>query len=502
MPNFLVTAAKSLWSYLPFTRVNGTTYQAETVDANYPRRPDLTGDHKDILSTYGWKEILNSGRFIYKNFGAVSGAIDDKANHVVGSAWNPQFTGKNKEWGKEAEKWLVNWGQICDVRGRPYNLLLNMWLGSVHVDRDGDFFIFFAKSKKNYPQLQFVEAHRIGNRYNHRNGAIAEGRYKGYQLRNGVVYNQYSRPMAYHFLGDTPAQDHYIPAENLYHVFSPKNFSQGRGVTSLVQGILDWLDVKNFQDNEKIAQRLFSALALIEKNEMGKVDPIKAHFGKTSSTTSNSNATQDVVVQEIKKGMTRVLKIKGQNLEGLKIDRPGQNQMNFKESVMRGAFYSMGWTYEQAFNSKGQGGANVRRDVAKNQKAVDHRQEILQDAWRACVVWGIANAIKLGILEFDKDWYRWEPQLPKRMTVDYGRDSKSELEEVRTGMKSPIQYVRDGGHNEEDHLRDYARWHKLKQQIADEEGVPIQAFGSFDPNPGTPPQEEDKPNNKKEDEEE
>ena len=62
-----------------------------------------------------WRTVISAARKLYWNCGVVNAAIDQKALLTCGGgAFRPIFTGANKEWGKRAEAWLLDWMQIAD----------------------------------------------------------------------------------------------------------------------------------------------------------------------------------------------------------------------------------------------------------------------------------------------------------------------------------------------------------------------------------------------------
>ena len=507
----LKTATSYLRGFFGFQRA-ANAYPASKVDDQYPARPELSLDQKDMLGRMEHKQLLNSARHIYNAYPMVSGAINDIANHVIGNGWNPQFKGKDEAWGDKAESWLKEFYKVADVRGFPYNLRSDMYVGVISLMRDGEFFIYKTANAQGYPMIQFLESHRIGQRYNQMNGKVLEGDYAGLTQRNGIAYNDFSRPVAYHFLGDRPEDDKWIDATQLQHIFDPKWFSQGRGISPLVYGLLDWLDVHGWRQNEKAAQLIISSIALIEANEEGAPDSLQERMARAAASVSSDTAGPvKPMIENFKQGMNRFIKINGSNIKALEAQRPSAQQADFEQRVLRGCFRALGWTYEQGLDSKGQGGANVRRDVAQNQKSVEHMQAVIEMPWIRINVYALSAANALGVLidengepfELVGDYYKWRPQLPKTMTVDAGRDGKLAIEEIRSGVRTMIQDIRDRGGDERDHLREQVKFYKMKQEISaaneiDRSEWP-EVFGTMLINPAAPrPAEED---DKDEDEE-
>lgn len=403
----------------------GRLHQKPSLDH---RIEGLTGDHKDLLSELDHEEIVSATRYIYGRFPMLSGAIEDKANHVVGNGWGPQFEGLDDFWGDQAEAWLRDYFLVCDVRGRPFDMKNNHHIGAITLMRDGEYFIVLTKAKSGLPLFQFIESHRIRTR-----NYIRE--YKGLQVRNAIAYSPAGRPLYYHFLGDTADDDRWIRAKDIIHVFDPKWFSQGRGISPIVSGILDWLDVLDVRENEKYAQRLFSMLALKHKNPTGKADGFAQRFGKSgTSKETEGGAKSEDLVQEFKKGQIRWLQIGSEDVEAFLSNRPTANQQAFEEAILRGAFAGLNWSYEQAYNGGKLSGAPVRRDIAKNQRSVERMQCVLYYPWYRQVGYLVSVGISFGVLKPHSEWYRWAPQLPAKMTVDAGNESKIEIEEYRIGF--------------------------------------------------------------------
>jgi capsid protein len=512
----LKTAGEYLAGLFGFGKARASNaYPASKTDDQYPARPELALDQKDLLRRLKHRELLNSTRHLYNAFPGISGAVNDIANHAIGEMWQPQYRGKDEAFGERAESWLHEWSKIVDVRGFPYSLPVDMHVAITTLIRDGEFFIYKTENASGYPLIQFLEAHRVGERYGVDGGRIIEGPYAGLTQRNGIAYNTFSRPVAYHFLGDTPASDQWIDAQFLQHVFDPKWFSQGRGISPLVYGVLDWLDVMGWRNNEKMAQVIFSSISYTEHNEEGGPSGLQARMAKLNAGTNDNNQAKPNV-ENFVKGAVRYFKLNGSDIKAFENKRPSPNQANFEERVLRGAFKAIGWTYEQAYNSKGQGGANVRRDVAQNQRSVEHYQGTVRMAWERIIVYGIARAASIGAfvdstgeeIILTADWYKWRPQLPRRMTVDNGRDSKANIEELRTGVKTMIDDIRERGGDERQHLQDQVRWYNLKLEFSEKNNIPEEkwpeVFGSLLHNPTTSQPDNDEPpaRNREDDEEE
>ena len=133
-----------------------------------------------------------------------------------------------------------------------------------------------TETETGFPQLQYLEAHRIGQTVYDNSNTVDVGKYKGLRIQNGVIYNEFARAVAYRVLDESGENYQDISARDIIHVTDPDWFSQGRGIPAIASGMLDWYDLAEVRDFEKIAQKVNAALTLKEKNASGNVDAAKA----------------------------------------------------------------------------------------------------------------------------------------------------------------------------------------------------------------------------------
>lgn len=413
--------------------------------------------------------MLSVGRYLYANIGAVSGAINEIGTYAVGEGWQPQYLGRNKAWGDRAEGWLFDWFKICDVRGNPYDFTTDLFLTSVSIDRCGDNFLLLTETEDGYPMVQFIPAHRIGTRSGGSN-TVEKGEYKGLEICNGIVFNGYQRPVAVHVLGDDDRgiEDRYISARDGQLNFAPFWYDQGRGITSLSNAIRDWQDYRDIRDFEKLGIKTASETAVIENNERGSANPdqAKSHFETPDPSTG-------IVIENLEGGAIRYFRSNsGSGLSVLKSERPSVETQGFiQDQIMRGAFAGLGWPIELSWNPEKLGGANIRMIVEKAERAVKRRQKYLCLVWRRVTYYAIAKAMKIGALPHDPDWFLWDAQLPKSLTVDAGHQSKADIEEYRIGFKTLSEVYGKRGIDWQTALRQRIKEEKFLREECAAQGV-------------------------------
>lgn len=383
------------------------------------------------VSLSDWQLLLSDSRKLFSNLGPVKGAICDKATYAIGRAWAPKFTGKDKAWGARAEQWLMEeWYPTADVRGSMFDFVTDLYVSSISIDRDGEVYVLLAKSKDGWPQIQLVPAHMIGCR-NRDMERVDKGPYKGLRMVQGVILNNNGRPVAYRVLGEKPEDDRDYSARDMIQIYDPEWADQVRGFPAFTHALLDLRDLRETQDYEKSAIALASSLGLKITNETGAPDPndpmtrLRTH--RDVGVPNNGRPT--VVTQEVAGGTAWYMRAgAGEGVETMKHDRPGPNWESFMNRLIRNACVGAGWPYEMTWDIAALGGANTRAIIGKAERCVMDRQDLLRPVARRITGYAVANAINLGILEPNDQWYAWRFTLPRMISVDHGRDAKATID--------------------------------------------------------------------------
>jgi hypothetical protein len=391
-------------------------------------------DTKSLLPTSGWKQLMSSGRFLFANVPILRGALLEQAAHSF--PLMPQYTGKDKDWGKLAEEFIYEWQKDCNVRGRPYTAQTGSRLRMLGRKIDGDFgtVLTWRSPQDTFPQVQYVRAHRIGDREDGKDGqaVVQRGPYKGNRILNGVISNAQGRPLAYRVLGDTPDEDQDISARNMFLSYRPDYSDQNRGISELCAAITTMADVKRLREYEMVAQQKCAAVTFVEKNESGTAD-MSELLGAGSQTSTEPG----LIAKTYDKGMTLYYKSgTGSGLEVLRGDRPAADAQTWEDRMIAGAFYGIEWDPNFALAIKEPGGAWARTIIQKIIRAIANNICIESDAMRLEVAYAIALALELGILPWPKtnDWWSWEFTLGiPLITADSGNEENALREAYKLG---------------------------------------------------------------------
>ncbi len=390
-------------------------------------------DTKKLVSQYSWLQLMSAGRFLFANAPIVRGAIREQA--TLSFPLEPQYTGKDKEWGKLAENWLLNWHRINNLAGPAFNQDMTNILALLEVKVSGDFFILLTSADSGYPMIQSIRAHRVRSRDGV--GTITRGPWQGWNATNGVILNAKGTPIAFNVLGDTEEEDRQVSARDLIHVFRPDYSDQTRGISHLCASIRDFNDVEKLREYEMRAQRLGASIGLIENNETGTADEAAAALALPAAGTDTSGTASALITQTYEQGMTLYYKARtGSGLSSFRNDRPTADAQKFEDKIVSGALYGIEWDPNFAMAIKEPGGAWARTIIEKIRRCIQNNQSLIGWMQRRIDGYGIAKAIKLKIIPApsDGDWFSWEYQGPSRITADSGNEENAKREAYKLGL--------------------------------------------------------------------
>jgi hypothetical protein len=404
-------------------------------------------DTANLLSACSLKTLRSAGRFLFANVDIIRGALLEQASYSF--PLHARYTGAgDKEWGsKVAEPWLYEWKKSNNLRGGVYDSHTNSRLRLLGYKVDGDIGTVLTFDELEYPKLQYIRGHRIGNR--EWGDRVKDGPYKGRKLCNGVVLDDYNRTIAYLVLGDTKAQDQYVDAGGMILTYSPDYFDQMRGISHLVASIRPFAAIKRLHEYELRAHQVQSSFAVNIKNESGEADSASEAFNRTERATGDEGAQATLTTETLEDGLIRYMRAgTGAELELLRPDRPGQGSQSFWDRIIRGAMYGIEWDPDFALALKDPGGAWARTILQKINKAIKRNVVVEAFAQRREDWYALTKAIEIGRIPgpSDGDTWSWEYQLAQReITADSGNDLAAKREAYKLGLLTLRRYLSSEG---------------------------------------------------------
>lgn len=450
---------------------NDSLYPTASTSSQRMTQGDMNGDLLDLMSRNKSLLLRNDARYIYTSNSTVSGAVKQKASKVYGDSWRFQSHSEDEEFAKAVEADLESIDALIDIRGQQYSFRRNVKIESKALDVDGDFFVLLTEGNNGFPRLQWIEAHRVGQLPWTNEDRVQDGPYKGLKIKNGIIYNDYAAEVAYRVINNDGETFRDISARDMIHVMDTDWFSQGRGIPSIASGMLDWYDLAEVRDYEKIAQKVNAALTLKESNDTGKAD-IGARLINGQGGASNAPFKSQLLAG----GTIRYLK-NSARLESHESNRPSEGFLKFSDKIEAGAFLGMEWRREM-LDSSAVGGAGVRAFQRDINDAINDRVELLARFRKRMALYVIAKRAKQGIYTLPQDWWKCSFTKPREFTVDDSNARKADREDLRAGLVSENDILARRGHDPIEYTRKKAAFLKERDAIAAEFGIDSVRLGT------------------------
>jgi hypothetical protein len=418
-------------------------------------------------------KIRSDARKAFVNYGPLKTAVYEKARYAVGDAWMPQYMGSDSAFGKAATQWFVDiWSRTGNLVGPIRNWHDSLKMESRYLDVYGEIFVYKVKDEDGLPRYQHIPPHRVDNPRSNKQitvrGRLTSGPYKGNRMIYGIVMNDYGTPLAFSVLGNEPEQDRFIPAEQMIWLADWEFVDQTRPISAFAHGILNIRDIMSIQGNEKRALEIASSISILENNPLGGQDindptvflrnfpgtvgmagqPVdgiqpppypgyQTGINLENQETAPAGAAGQPLTpyQWLDNGTWKYFKAgSGSDVKAFQFDRPAGSVKDFLDRLGRDAINYV-WPFDLISNPTG-GSANNRTLWVRANSLTKDRQNKLYGAAKARLLFGFAVAIEEGILPASDDWMAWDFNMPRKPSIDAGRDAAADLNDIKMGVKS------------------------------------------------------------------
>ena len=426
--------------------------------ANYsPSRGRVPGssprDAKLDLSPAVRTELVRRSRYLHRNSGFVRELVSNMAIYSTGDGIRPQAQSPDAAWNKRAEDYFREWAARCEVSGR-FSFEECQSLVCRGMDVDGEYFVLKTRDGFGRPALQLIETHRVGD--------------PSGETSDGVILDRTGRPVSYRLLEDDGTRD--IPAASMLHIFEPESASAVRSAPTIQHSINHVLDEIELLALEKHAVKDNADVARILKTARADM----GEDGDFSLGTPGPQQPSDPAqLQRIIGGKLVALK-PDESLDSFQSGRPSPTFTGFLQHLRRDSALGV-LPYEFAADSSMIGGAGVRLIVAKADRRFSYRQLILinrliEPVW----AYVISDAITNRELEAAPQWWRIACTVPRRVSVDAGREAQQNRADVEMGLKTIAQSYGELGLDFEEEMRTRARNAKFLVELAEEFAIPLE----------------------------
>jgi len=398
---------------------------------------------EDTAGTRERFALIRAARDLADNFPPVRSLLLKFATYVSGRIAYQARTG-NREADTAIERYWQKWCNDCDFLGR-HNFTTLLQLAVTAMLRDGDCGFIIVRDKEDL-KLQSVEADRIGSPYDRTD----TDKYIG-----GINVDDYGRPVSYTIFTRTINNQYISPvdivAKEFIHLFDAARLDEYRGRSAFATALNATRDLQEAIKAEVQAIKYASYQSGVITTESGAADA-----GDYFARGNSNDQGQVARLQSLDPGTVNYLSA-GEKMEMFKSDRPTGAFGEFIRLVQAHICMAVGLPYGFAFDADKSG------PMARMEAAMAERTFL---RWRGLLEGQFLNRIKNVILldaasrglipdsEYLLDG-RW--CWPAKVSIDYGREARADIELWKAGLKTAGQIYSDMGEDYEEALRARAK---------------------------------------------
>ena len=434
-------------------------------------------DTRTDVTNQSRKQVLGLARYWFYNSPVVRGAIDCMVRNSVGPGIKMQSRTSDEGWNRATEEWLANWSLACDVRGLlDWNTVQQV--ATRTMLRDNELFILLTDNGDGWPMLQMVEAHRCET------PDYLQG---DKRIIDGVRVNPQGRPLSYYINLGQDDKFSEIQSPDLIVLAERDRADELRSLSRLVTCLNLIQDREEILTNTMVSVKRSSTIGLALEGEGSA-----GFFGPETTTTDG--ITTDRIF-----GSGAIWNVpNGRKIREIKDDRPSPNLTEFMDQFLRAVASGLGLPYEYLWKAD-LSGPSQRFVLAQAQRRFDEiSQAIITQLVSRVRLWALAKAIKRGDLTPPRGMDRWWQSTfhtPKQTTIDAGRDSAADREDLKLGLTTYADIYAARGEDWQDAIdQKIAEQVYIRQkcdaagiQVADVQFIPNQPAPAAQTPPSEPP---------------
>jgi capsid protein len=380
---------------------------------------DCAVDHSDSVR----RILIGKSRYLYDNSPIIHGLVERLVTYIVGNGLTPSPASADSNFNETASASWAGWCKYCDASSRASFATLQRAIVRAMIV-DGEIFVNLVRSANNRPRVQLIEAHRVK-----RINTATLGRPTGYVLPGKD--DQHDGPT--------------LAAEFVVHFFRPERAGQTRGIPLLASAINTAQDVHEILAYEKAAVKEQSTRRGVVTTKTGDA-PVPV-IGRSQRSQSATAGKPDTFYREQLGGETLVL-TNGETYEEHVSQRPSASWQGFVDFLSNTVCFPTGLP-PSVFLQMKVGGADTRRDLAAAQRVISCWQQDIEAGLQLIFEYVIESDART---QLPTDWRSVSWQYPRAITVDAGRQSQADREDVRTGAMTLAEYCGQYGMSEREHV--------------------------------------------------
>ena len=408
--------------------------RVETNQLPHTPRPQVASKE---LSSLNRQNILGQSRYYYRNDGTIKELVDNLALYSIGRGITPQPLTNNIQFNNDIIKKWEKWWKSPEITGRYTGRQIQEFI-SVAYDTDGEIFIVKTFDPETLePKIQIIEAQQVKSPDD------------SDEFENGIKFDEYGRPQAYS-IEQSNGEFKIIPSSSVIHIFNAERATSTRGISTFYHLIS--LTNQRTELLDLTLQKARQEAKFVNAIEQTKNDEAVSSTEFLNGCNADDEAREEerLLFESANRvssviGGTTVSLPHGMTLKQLSNNTPGNSYLGFAEQLLK--LSSTGLMPYGFADPSGLTGVSVRMVIAKAARVISARQDIICEAMTKIYHYFIGSILsELDETEIDiNEVFSVEWQCPRTVTVDYGRDEKTDLVLVQSGLKPVEDYYAERG---------------------------------------------------------
>jgi hypothetical protein len=398
------------------------------------------------------RELIRKSRTLYKNSPYIRGLIERVVTLTVGTGIHAFPDSSSESYNNAAaeslNRWFRNPAIACQFRWCQIQRIL---FRSALLD--GEVFVYLTR-KNGRPMIRILEAQTIGSGISDVMG----------NRPDGIILDNDGDPVAYEYYPNPWTMEKItLNAASVVHIRFPDRCDLWRGVPLLHAIINTAHDIHDIIALEKSAVKDVSRRTDVIKTSSGELDVEQLYssdskFSRVQSTDSIGSADTAQYYEKAFGPEAKILRI-GDEYTPYEPKRPGPAWEGFMDFLSQLCCIGLNFPPSLLLPITNKG-ADTRKDIGIAERVVEGWQDDLVSGFEEIINWVQAEDISdRRVTNAPADYEKLNWQLPKRLSVDYGRDSKSDREDVKMAMLSLREY----------YGREGLKWKQEIDQIIEEQ---------------------------------
>lgn len=437
----------------------------ETQQMPHTPRPQVASKELQPMTR---NNILGQSRYYYRNDGTIKELVNNLALYSIGAGILPQPMTESNVFNDKVQSAFLKWWKNPEITGRFTGRQIQEFV-SKSFDVDGEIFIIKTYDPQTKePKIQIVESQQVKNPDDN----------SGFE--NGIRFDEWGRPVEYS-VEQANGEFKIIPANSVIHAFNAERATSTRGTStffhllSLTNQRTELLDltIQKARQEAKFVNALEQTKndnALSAQDYLNGVDEDGTQ--EEQMLFESANRVSNVI------GGTTVSLPHGMTLKQLSNNTPGSTYLGFAEQLLK--LSSCGLMPYGFADPSGLTGVSVRMVIAKAARVIGARQdticEVMTQIYNYFVGCLLANN-EVETFDFISDPFAVAWQCPRSVTVDYGKDEKTDLQLLQSGVKPIEDYFAERGLDFKKEVQ--KRLHDLKEIRKQCENLGIEPSSAF-----------------------